>query len=66
MNFKQRKDIIESVVNCTIDNSGRRVRIESIVRRTLCINFFNNPEGNYGDLLGVKKVMHDCRDKIGA
>ena len=69
--FKQRKDIIESVVDCKVENSGRCVRLESIVRRTLWINFFNDPRVNYGDLHGVKKVMHDCRnlancDKIGA
>ena len=60
--FSQRKDIIESVVNCKIENSGKNIRLESIVKRKLWINFFSEPQANYGDLSGVKRVIHDCRD----
>ena len=60
--FEERKDIIESVVSCKIENAGRNVRLETIVRRQLWINFFNDPRAKYGDLLVVKRVLHDCRD----
>ena len=60
--FDQRKDIIESIVACKIENSGRNVRLETIVKRKLWINFFSEPEENYEDLPGVKRVVHDCRD----
>jgi hypothetical protein len=60
--FEERKDIIESVVSCKIENAGRNVRLETIVRRQLWINFFNDPKANYGDLPGVQRVLHDCRD----
>jgi hypothetical protein len=60
--FNQRKDIIESAVDCRIENAGRNVHIETIVSRQRWINFFNDPEENYSDLGDVKKVVHDCRD----
>ena len=58
--FEQRKDIIESIVACLIENSERN---ETIVERKLWINFFSEPEENYEDLPGVKRVVHDCRDQ---
>ena len=60
--FGNRKDIIERILACKIENAGRNVRLETIVRRQLWMNFFNDPDGKYGDLLGVKRVVHDCRD----
>ena len=60
--FEERKDIIESVVSCKIENARKNVRLETIVRRQLWINFFNDPRAKYGDLLVVKRVLHDCRD----
>ena len=60
--FNQRKDVIESVVDCRVENAGRNVRLETIVSRQRWINFFNDPEANYSDLADVKKVVHDCRD----
>jgi hypothetical protein len=60
--FSQRKDIMESVVKCKVEKSGRNIRLESIVKRKLWINFFGEPQANYGDLSGVKRVIHDCRD----
>ena len=60
--FDERKDIIERIVTCKIENAGRNVRLETIVRRQRWINFFSEPDENYGDLPGVKRVVHDCRD----
>ena len=60
--FSQRIDIIESVVICQVENSGKNIRLETIVKRNLWINYFSEPKKNYGDLPGVKKVVHDCRD----
>jgi hypothetical protein len=60
--FEERKDINESIVTCRIENAGRNVRLETIVRRQRCINLVSEPEEKYGDLPGVKRVVHDCRD----
>ena len=38
--FKQRNDIIESVIDCRIENARRNVRLEAIVRRQLWMIFF--------------------------
>ena len=45
--FIQRTDIIESLVDCRIENAGRNVRLETIVSRQQWINFLNDPEANY-------------------
>ena len=60
--FAEKKDIIESVVNCQVEHSGQAVRLESIVKRKLWINYFSEPKENYYDLPGVKKRVHDFRD----
>ena len=60
--FSQGKEIIERVVNCKVENSGRNIRLESIVKRKLWINFFSEPQASYVDLSCVKRVIHDCRD----
>ena len=63
--FEERKDIIESIFSCKIENAGRNGRngrLGTIVRRQWWIDFFNDPEEKYGDLPGVKRVLHDCRD----
>ena len=60
--LKQRQDVIEKVIDCKVENAGRNVRLESIVKRDLWKNFFNDPVANYGDLPGVKRVLHDCTD----
>ena len=62
--FNQRKDIIESVVDCRIENARRNVRLEVIVRKQMWMNFLNDPKANYSDLEDVKKVVHDCRDLV--
>ena len=49
-------------MNCQVENSGKAVRLESIVKRNLWINYFSEPKEKYGDLPGVKKAVHDCRD----
>ena len=59
---KVKEYIIESVMICKVENSGKAVRLESIVKRQLWINYFSEPEAKYGDLPGVKKVVHHCRD----
>ena len=48
--FYQRKDIIESVIECRIENDGRNVHLETIVSRKVWINFLNDPKENYSDL----------------
>ena len=60
--FEERRDIIERVVSCRVEKSGRSVRLETILKRQLWINFFSEPVENYGDLPGVKRVVHDCKD----
>ena len=60
--FTQKKDIIENVVICKVEHSGKVVRLMSIVKRQLWINYFSEPEASYGDLPGVKKAVHDCRE----
>ena len=62
--FEERKDIIERILACKIENAGRNVRLECVVNRQLWMNFFNDPMANYGDLPGVKKVLHDCRNLV--
>ena len=61
--FNSRKDIIEKVLECKIENFRSNIRLVSIVKiRKVWINFFNDPRGKYGDLQGVGRVLHDCRD----
>ena len=61
--FNSRKDIIEKVLECKIENLRSNIRLVSIVKiRKVWINFFNDPRGKYGDLQGVGRVLHDCRD----
>ena len=61
--FKGRKDVIDKVIDCKVENCGRIVRLISSVKiRNVWLFFFNNPEVNYGDLQGVGRVLHDCRD----
>ena len=54
--FNQRKDIIESVVHCKVENDGRCVRLESVVRRTLWINFSMILEKTMGICLESRKL----------
>ena len=61
--FKSRKDIIEKVIECNIENFRSNIRLVSVVKiRKVWLNFFNDPRGKYGDLQGVRRVLHDCRD----
>ena len=62
--FSDKKDIIDNVIACAVNNAGRSVRLESAVKRQLWMNFFNQPEEKYGDLIGVKTVLHCCKDLV--
>ena len=62
--FSDKKDIIDNVIACVVNNAGRSVRLESAVKRQLWMNFFNQPEEKYGDLIGVKTVLHCCKDLV--
>ena len=61
--FNQRKDVREKVIACKVENFGQDLRLESIAKiRNMWLNFFNNLQGIYEDLPGVRTVVHDCRD----
>ena len=61
--FKERKDIIEEVIDTHIVDFGRKVRLRSLVKiRFAWVNFFNDPAKNYSDLLGIQTVRHGCRN----
>ena len=61
--FNQRKDVSEKVIACKVENFGQDLRLESIAKiRNMWLNFFNNLQGIYEDLPGVRTVVHDCRD----
>ena len=61
--FKARTDIIEDVMECKLENYRSNIRLISIVKiRKVWLNFFNDPRGKYGDLGGVRRVIHDCQD----
>ena len=62
--FSDKKDIIDDVIACTVNNAGRSVRLEAAVKRQLWMNYFNQPEDKYGDLIGVKRVLHCCKDLV--
>ena len=62
--FSDKKDIIDNVIACAVNNAGRSVRLESAVKRQLWMNYFNQPEEKYGDLVGVKSVLHCCKDLV--
>ena len=64
--FSNKEDIIDRVKAFKVNvnrRAGINVRLECIVKRQLWMNFFNDPEENYGDL-GVKRVLHDCEDLV--
>jgi hypothetical protein len=59
--FNGRKDVIEEVIDCRIEEFGRRVKLRSVVKmRFGWTSFFNDPGKNYGDLLGIQTVRHGC------
>ena len=61
--FKKRNDVIENVIDCMIENSGKRVKLRAVVKiRFAWTGFFNDPGENYGDLLGVRTVRHGCKN----
>ena len=62
--FSGKNDIIDNVIACAVNNAGRSVRLESAVKRQLWMNYFNQPEEKYGDLVGVKSVLHCCKDLV--
>ena len=61
--FKERKDIIEEVMDTKIEDFGRKVTLRSVVKiRFAWVNFFNDPAKNYSDLHGIRTVRHGCRN----
>jgi hypothetical protein len=61
--FQNRTDAINEVIECKLRNYGQNVRLKvSVVNLKRGWEFFNHPRGNYGDLKGVKRVMHVCKN----
>jgi hypothetical protein len=61
--FASRKDVISRVIKCEVVNFGNNVRLVTEVKvKRGWIFFFCDPETNYGDLEGVRTVMHSCQD----
>ena len=60
--FKQKPDVVERVMDCKVANYGKRVILISLVKSSQWFGFFNAPERNYPDLLGVRTIRHACRD----
>ena len=59
--FEKRKDIIEEVIDCKVEDFGRIVKLRSVVKiRFAWTSFFNDPAQNYSDLLGIRTVRHGC------
>ena len=59
--FKKRIDVIEKVIDCKIEDCGRRVKMRSIVKiRFGWTSFFNDPKRNFSDLIGLRTVRHGC------
>ena len=58
--FNQRKDVSEKVIACKVESFCQNVRLESVAKiRNMWLNFFNNQQGSYEDLTGVRTVVHD-------
>ena len=61
--FSSRTDVIKRVIKCEVVNYGNNVRLVTEVKvQRGWIFFFGDPEANYGDLEGVRTVMHSCND----
>ena len=61
--FSKKEDIIEKVIFCEVNKFRGTVRLESVVKRQIWMNFFNEPERHYSDL-PVRRVLHDCQDLV--
>ena len=61
--FENRTDVVKRVVKCEVENYGNNLKLvtEVNLKRGWAF-FFNDPEGNYGDLDGVRTVRHSCQD----
>ena len=61
--FKSRKDVVERVIKCEVENYGNNVKLvtEVYIKRGW-IFFFGDPETNYPDLEGVRTLRHACKD----
>ena len=61
--FEKRSDVVKRVVRCDVENYGNNVKLVTEVNlKRGWTFFFNDPEGNYGDLDGVRTVRHSCQD----
>ena len=60
--FEKRTDVVKRVVKCEVENHGNNVKLvtEVNLKRDWAF-FFNDPEGNYGDLDGVRTIRHFCQ-----
>ena len=61
--FENRKDVVKRIIKCEVKNYGSHVLLiaEVNVKRGW-IFFFCDPDGNYGDLEGLRTVRHACVD----
>ena len=62
--FSKKNDKIDRVIACEVSKYGTYVRLECVIRRQVWINYFSEPKEQYGDLLGVKMAVHDCKDLV--
>ena len=60
--FKERTDVIERVIDCQVEHFGTRVRLVCLVNKRKWLGFFNDPEGFYSDLTGIRRVLHACEN----
>ena len=61
--FENRKDVIERVIKCEVVNYGSNVKLVVEMKgKRGWINFFFDPEENYGDCKGVRTLRHACKD----
>ena len=59
--FEKRKDIIEEVIDCKVEDFGRIIKIRSVVKiRFAWTSIFNDPAKNYSELPGIRTVTHGC------
>ena len=60
--FKARTEVIEEVIECKVEHFGTRVKLVCLVNKRKWLGFFNDPEGCYSDLTGIRRVLHACEN----
>ena len=67
--FEKKTDVIEKVLGCEVENFGRHLRLVTLLKfrndKTLSngwTGYFSDKETNFGDLKGIRRMLHDCKD----